>query len=235
MSSLLFASEATHAVATSPLTAAIALPFLGAAAVALIPAARTELHRLVALLFSAGAGAITLWLLAAFETSEPGFQFEVDRSWISDFGISWHLGIDGVSLFLVVLTGLLFPLAILAVTPHHDPKPYYAWLLVLQEMAEQGKPLAALVGERMRLFPASGEINRSLPDAKAALAKVRRHYESQALSIDHTDGLSMEFERWRFNLRASNTEPLVRLNVESRGSEELMREKTASLLALLDS
>ena len=56
----------------------------------------------------------------------------MNRSWISDFGISWHLGIDGVSLFLVVLTGLLFPLAIVAVAPHHDPKPYYAWLLVLQ-------------------------------------------------------------------------------------------------------
>ena len=56
----------------------------------------------------------------------------MNRTWIADFGISWHLGIDGISLFLVVLTGLLFPLAIVAVAPHHDPKPYYAWLLVLQ-------------------------------------------------------------------------------------------------------
>ena len=56
----------------------------------------------------------------------------MSRTWISDFGISWHLGIDGISLFLVVLSGLLFPLAIVAVAPHHDPKPYYAWLLVLQ-------------------------------------------------------------------------------------------------------
>ena len=94
--------------------------------------ARAELHRLVALLFATGTGAITLWLLADFDTHEAGFQYEVNRSWISDFGISWHLGIDGVSLFLVVLTGLLFPLAIVAVAPHHDPKPYYAWLLVLQ-------------------------------------------------------------------------------------------------------
>jgi len=123
---------ASETVATSPLTAAVVLPFIGAVVVSLIPKARTELHRLVALLFAVGTGAVTLWLLAAFETSDAGFQLEVDRTWVSDFGISWHLGIDGISLFLVVLSGLLFPLAIIAVTPHHDPKPYYAWLLVLQ-------------------------------------------------------------------------------------------------------
>jgi NADH-quinone oxidoreductase subunit M len=132
MAASILAAEAAHSVATSPLTAAIAVPFLGAAVVALIPAARAELHRLVALLFAAGTGAVTVWLLADFHTQESGFQYEVDRAWISDFGISWHLGIDGVSLFLVVLSGLLFPLAIVAVKPHHDPKPYYAWLLVLQ-------------------------------------------------------------------------------------------------------
>ncbi|MEO6318868.1 MAG: NADH-quinone oxidoreductase subunit M [Acidimicrobiales bacterium] len=126
------AAETGHAVATSPLTAAIVVPFIGAIVVSLVPKARTELHRLVALLFSVGTGAITVWLMAAFETSDAGFQFEVNRTWISDFGISWHLGIDGISLFLVVLSGLLFPLAIIAVTPHHEPKPYYAWLLVLQ-------------------------------------------------------------------------------------------------------
>jgi NADH-quinone oxidoreductase subunit M len=129
---MLLAAEAAHSVATSPLTAAVAVPFIGALAVTLIPAARAELHRLVALLFASGTGAITLWLLADFDTHEAGFQYEVNRSWISEFGISWHLGIDGVSLFLVVLSGLLFPLAIVAVTPHHDPKPYYAWMLVLQ-------------------------------------------------------------------------------------------------------
>jgi NADH-quinone oxidoreductase subunit M len=123
---------ATESVATSPLTIAIVVPFLGALAVALTPKGRTELHRLVALLFSAATGAVTLWILAAFDTGADGFQFEVDRTWIADFGISWHLGIDGISLFLVVLSGLLFPLAIVAVAPSHDPKPYYAWLLVLQ-------------------------------------------------------------------------------------------------------
>ncbi len=127
------AAEAAHdSVASSPLTVAIAVPFLGALAVALVPRARPELHRLVALLFSSGAGAVTIWLVAAFDRHDGGFQFEVDRSWISDLGISWHLGVDGISIFLVVLSGVLFPLAIVAVTPHHDPKPYYAWLLVLQ-------------------------------------------------------------------------------------------------------
>jgi len=132
VTALLLASEATHGVATSPLTAAILLPFLGAVVVALVPSGRVELHRLVAVLFSLGTGAVTLWLLADFDTHDAVFQYEVSRSWISDFGISWHLGIDGVSLFLVVLSGLLFPLAIAAVAPHHEPKPYYAWLLVLQ-------------------------------------------------------------------------------------------------------
>jgi phosphomannomutase/phosphomannomutase/phosphoglucomutase len=109
------------------------------------------------------------------------------------------------------------------------------WLLVLEVISASGKPLSALLGERMRLFPASGEINRTLKtDARAILARVRAHYERQALSVDLTDGLSMEFAQWRFNLRGSNTEPLVRLNVESRADEPLMQAKTRELLGLVD-
>src|SRR5687767_474438 len=109
------------------------------------------------------------------------------------------------------------------------------WLLVLQTISERGQSLSELVGERMRLFPASGEINRHLAtDAKSVLARVQKLYEKNAQSVDFTDGLSIEFADWRFNLRGSNTEPLVRLNVESRGSEALMREKTQELLAVLD-
>jgi len=109
------------------------------------------------------------------------------------------------------------------------------WLLVLAVMSKRRQPLSALVGERMRLFPASGEINRHLmSDTRSILARVRGHYEHSAQTIDYTDGLSMEFADWRFNLRGSNTEPLVRLNVESRGSEPLMRDKTAEVLALID-
>jgi phosphomannomutase len=109
------------------------------------------------------------------------------------------------------------------------------WLLVLAVISERGQPLSALLGERIRLFPASGEINRKLrTDTKTILSRVRAHYEGRARAIDLTDGLSMEFADWRFNLRGSNTEPLVRLNVESRGNEPLMREKTAEVLELVD-
>jgi len=107
------------------------------------------------------------------------------------------------------------------------------WLLVTQIMSETGKTLSQLVGERMRLFPVSGEINRRVPDSNGTLAKVGDKYVPGAVSVDHTDGLSVEYAQWRFNLRASNTEPLIRLNVESRGDEALTRAKTAELLELI--
>jgi len=106
------------------------------------------------------------------------------------------------------------------------------WLLVTELMCLSGKPLSALMTERMDAFPASGEINRTVSDAAALLARVEHLYHARALEIDHTDGLSMEFEQWRFNLRMSNTEPVVRLNVESRADEALMQRKTQELLAL---
>ena len=108
------------------------------------------------------------------------------------------------------------------------------WLFVMQEMTRSGQPLSALVGAMQAAYPASGEINRRLDDADAALARVEKRYAADALVVDRTDGLSCEFARWRFNLRRSNTEPLVRLNVESRADVQLMRERTAELLALLD-
>jgi phosphomannomutase len=108
------------------------------------------------------------------------------------------------------------------------------WLVVLSVLAERGASLAELVNERIRLFPVSGEINRRLPDTRAVLQRAQAHYRSSALAVDFTDGLSMEFPEWRFNLRGSNTEPLVRLNVESRGSEALVKDKTAELLRLME-
>jgi len=108
------------------------------------------------------------------------------------------------------------------------------WLLVAELMCRKRQLLSELVGERMRLFPASGEINRTIADPAAALAAVEAHYGPGALHCDRTDGLSLEFADWRFNLRLSNTEPVVRLNVESRGDDALMRAKTAELLTLLD-
>ena len=107
------------------------------------------------------------------------------------------------------------------------------WLVVTQIMSQRKTSLSQLVGERMRAFPASGEINRKVEDAAAVLARVEAEYTRGALAVDRTDGLSVELGDWRFNLRSSNTEPLLRLNVESRGDAVLMRAKTAELLALL--
>jgi phosphomannomutase len=107
------------------------------------------------------------------------------------------------------------------------------WLLVAQIVSESGQPLSKLVGERIGLFPVSGELNYRVPDAKATIAAFETQYGAQALEVDRTDGISYEFSDWRFNLRTSNTEPLIRLNVEARGSAKLMRAKTEELFALL--
>ena len=107
------------------------------------------------------------------------------------------------------------------------------WLLITQIMSQRKSSLSQLVGERMRAFPASGEINRKVKDAPAVIARVEAGYTPGAVSVDRTDGLSVEFAEWRFNLRSSNTEPLLRLNVESRGNAAFMREKTAELLEVL--
>jgi phosphomannomutase len=109
------------------------------------------------------------------------------------------------------------------------------WLLVTQIVSESGQPLSKLVGERISLFPVSGELNYRVPDAKATIAAIESQYAAQALNVDRTDGISYEFNDWRFNLRTSNTEPLIRLNVEARGSGSLMRSKTNELCALLKS
>ncbi len=104
------------------------------------------------------------------------------------------------------------------------------WLLVAEIMSQTGKSLAALVEERMALFPASGEINRTVDDDAEVLARIEKLFVKDALAVDHVDGVSVEFADWRFNLRASNTEPLVRLNVETRNAPELMRSRTEELL-----
>lgn len=109
------------------------------------------------------------------------------------------------------------------------------WLLVLQLIGSSGRSLGSLVGSRIERYPASGEINRRVQDPRAVLARVQSRYESDALRIDETDGVSIEFERWRFNLRLSNTEPLIRLNVESRGDKALMQDKTREILEEVES
>jgi phosphomannomutase len=109
------------------------------------------------------------------------------------------------------------------------------WLVVAQILSESGRTLSSLVGERIARFPVSGELNYRIPDATAAISMFEQRYAAQASSMDRTDGLSFEFPEWRFNLRTSNTEPLIRLNVEARGSVQLMQAKTAELLDLLKS
>ena len=108
------------------------------------------------------------------------------------------------------------------------------WLLVARLISRTGKSLRELVGERMAAYPCSGEINRSVRDAAAVMAAIREEFAPQALSEEHIDGLSLTFANWRFNLRSSNTEPLLRLNVESRGDAALMRRMTETLLQRID-
>ena len=113
------------------LTAIVVLPVIGALVVALLPA-RRDVARLVGVSTSGIVGALTIWLVAQFDVHDDGMQFLSKHNWIEDLGISWHLGVDGISLFLVVMTGLLFPLALWGVKPHHDAKPYTAWMLLLE-------------------------------------------------------------------------------------------------------
>ena len=130
---LLAAQESNGAPVSFPiLTMLILVPFVGAVAVALTNKSRPEITKLIALMASVGTGALSIWLLFAFEQGEAGFQFSSKHAWIEQWGIGWHLGVDGISLFLIVLTGVLFPLAIVGIDAHHDEKPYLAWLLMLQ-------------------------------------------------------------------------------------------------------
>jgi phosphomannomutase len=108
------------------------------------------------------------------------------------------------------------------------------WLMVVALMSRSGKTLSALVADCVARFPASGEINRRVLDSTVVIAAIRSRYEKDAVGVDLTDGLSLDMGLWRFNLRESNTEPVLRLNVESRGDLSLMEEKTAELLELID-
>ncbi len=114
------------------LTALILLPILGAVLITIVSNKYLELVKVIAMVFSIGVGGMSIWLLASFKTDDSGFQYVSQHDWVTSWGISWHLGVDGVSLFLVVLTGILFPLVILGVDPHHDHKRYLAWLLLLE-------------------------------------------------------------------------------------------------------
>jgi NADH-quinone oxidoreductase subunit M len=114
----------------------IVVPAIGALVITLLSKRRPEYTKLVATIASVTTGALAIWLTAEFDRGAEGFQFVSRHPWIEQWGISWHLGVDGISLFLVLLTGVLFPLAIVGIDPHSDDprrdKPYFAWLLLLE-------------------------------------------------------------------------------------------------------
>ena len=124
---------------------------------------------------------------------------------------------------------------------HHYFRDFYysdsgmiPWLLLLEKISHSGQTLTDLVSERIERFPVSGEINTEVKSPKVLLEKIKEHYLPFDPIIDDIDGYSFEFPDWRFNLRMSNTEPLVRLNVESRANKTLMQKKTEEILKLIN-
>jgi phosphomannomutase/phosphomannomutase/phosphoglucomutase len=109
------------------------------------------------------------------------------------------------------------------------------WLLILEIMSRKQTSLSKLMEERIRLFPVSGEINREVSNPVVVIKAIEKEFYRPDAIVEWVDGLSMAFADWRLNVRMSNTEPLLRLNVETRGNEALMREKTAELLTFIDS
>ena len=107
------------------------------------------------------------------------------------------------------------------------------WLLVAELLSVKHAKLSSLLEDRIAKFPSPGEINSKVADAAVAIRRVRQHFEADAIAIDLTDGVSLSFMNWRFNLRMSNTEPVVRLNVETRGDKVLLQQKTQEILALV--
>ena len=107
------------------------------------------------------------------------------------------------------------------------------WLIVTELICKTGIPLSKLVGDRVKLFPCSGEINRKVKDAASVFEKLKKTYATKDAQVDYLDGISVAYDKWRFNVRSSNTEPVMRLNVESRGDKKLMEEKTEELLKVI--
>jgi phosphomannomutase len=108
------------------------------------------------------------------------------------------------------------------------------WLLVMELVTTTGKPLSELVNDMVVAYPSPGEINRKIADPQSAIQRVREYYEASAIATDDADGVSMEFPEWRFNLRMSNTEPVVRLNLETRSDNELLIKCKHEILSILD-
>jgi len=105
------------------------------------------------------------------------------------------------------------------------------FLLIMQLMSEEDKTLSELVEEMIANYPCSGEINSTIADPAGKIKEIEKLYTGG--KVDKTDGFSIEYDNWRFNLRMSNTEPIIRLNVESKGDVLLMEEKTKELLDII--
>lgn len=108
------------------------------------------------------------------------------------------------------------------------------WLLIAELMSKTGKTLSDLIGDRAKRFPCSGELNYKVTNAKAIMQAVEAAYLPLNPVIDPTDGIGYEFKEWRMNMRTSNTEPLLRLNVESRGNPELVAAKVKEIEAIIE-
>ena len=106
-------------------------------------------------------------------------------------------------------------------------------LLVWEYLSTSNLSMLDLISDRKKRFPSSGELNFTVSNAANCIERVKDHFTSRATSITDLDGLSMSFDTWRFNLRNSNTEPLVRLNVETKGDHNLLKEKTNKLKNLI--
>ena len=125
---------------------------------------------------------------------------------------------------------------------HHYFRDFYycdsgmiPWLLILEMISKEKMPLSQMIQKYREKYPVSGEINLKVSNTKTIIDSIKEYYLDDALGVDETDGVGMEFEKWRFNLRASNTEPLIRLNVESSNNESLMNEKTRELVDRINS
>ncbi|WJV63228.1 phosphomannomutase CpsG [Pectobacteriaceae bacterium C52] len=103
------------------------------------------------------------------------------------------------------------------------------WLLVIELLSSKGAMLSELVGTRMRAYPCSGEINYKVTNAKEIIARIEETFKSEVVSIDRTDGLGMDMPDWRLNVRTSNTEPLLRLNIETQAQPGLVWAKVAEI------
>jgi len=128
----------------------------------------------------------------------------------------------------------IIPLAILGIAGCVSSDMGDLEKLVAEIMSKTNQPLSELVSKRMQQYPISGEINIKVHRPEKLLEEIKNRYQNQSVSVDDIDGYSFDFESWRFNLRMSNTEPLVRLNVETKADEKLLNRKTDEILDLIE-